>query len=176
LPWTAADGALRTLRRSAPSPSSSAAAGPRPRGRSGLGTRAHVTALCPRSIAAAPRVPSPARPRNPDPVGALVVHGHQSRPEHRALRARATPGEPDAFLVGDRVVGDRALSRQVGVVGSGRAWGAKRGGNLGDATEPRRVLARQALNGSTASAWPPLRWNGGFQAVQQGQLRAANRR
>ena len=64
-----------------------------------------------------------------------------------AVRARATPGEPDAFLPGDK-----AVSRQAGVVGSGRAWGAKRGGNVGDATVSRRVLAHQALNGSTASA------------------------
>ena len=83
--------------------------------------------------------------------------------------ARATPGEPDAFLVGDK-----ALSRQVGVVGSGRAWGAKRGGNRGGCAESVRVLAHRAMNGSTASAWPPLRWNGGFQAVQQGQQRAGS--
>ena len=49
----------------------------------------------------------------------------------------------------------KALARKAGVVGSGRAWYAKRGGNLGDAAVPVRVLADRAMNDSAASALPP---------------------
>ena len=161
---------------------------PRPWRRSGLGTRAHATGRWPRSTDAAPRVPSPARPPGPGMAAAPVVGGQQdnTRPspagEREPRRAAAIPSRRR-----------QPLPHQVGAVGSGRAGCARRGGHLGEGADPRRVLARPALNGATAAAWPlrspardklrgspsptgqPLRSKARCRTVPQSQQRAASR-
>ena len=52
---------------------------------------------------------------------------------------------------------DHERSPRVGVAGSGRAWHARRGGDLSLGDGPSRVFACQAMNGATASAWSPRR-------------------
>ena len=73
----------------APSRANVAATRPRPWRRSRLGTRTHATDRRRRKIAAAPRVPSPARPHHLDLAGAMVDRGQQNSVDHLGCRVIA---------------------------------------------------------------------------------------
>jgi hypothetical protein len=68
------------------------------------------------------------------------------RPPCLSARGRHCPARPCS---------PRTVDREVGVVGLGRAWRARRGGHLTPGTVVRRVFARQVLNIPAASASPP---------------------
>ena len=147
----AVDGPAFSQQGTGPSPSNAAATRPRPWGRSGLGPRTHATGrLTAKHRRRASRA-NPARPHDPDLAAAWMDHRQQDRVDHIACRATTDHAGLSWICHGRRqslVLPGRGCG-----VGQGRY--ARRGGNRVDTAEPRRVLACRALNGPTASAWPP---------------------